>query len=243
METDMRDPTFRVELVFKTVTVFRIAIREYSIKDGKYLNFTRNENDRVRVKCNEKCSWEIYASQFEKDNPAAMETTYNNKHTCPHVLKNKHANSIWLAKRYINSIKPGKDFSVGEFMAKVRKYYVVQVSKPQIYRAKRKASILIQGTLKEQYVKLWDYAEELRRTIPGSTVIIEIEMSEDQTPIFKRIYVCLEACKRGWKSSCRNILGLDGCHTKGMHKAQLLVAIGIDADNSYYPVAYVVVEK
>ena len=27
---------------------------------------------------------------------------------------------------------------------------------------------------------------------------------------FKRMFVCLDACKRGWKGGCRPIIGLDG---------------------------------
>ena len=42
---------------------------------------------------------------------------------------------------------------------------------------------------------------------------------------------------------CRPILGFDGCHIKGHHTGQLLTAIGIDANNSIFHVAYAVVES
>ncbi|KAK0572242.1 hypothetical protein LWI29_028414 [Acer saccharum] len=130
-----------------------------------------------------------------------------------------------------------------DFLGKVRKDYVCQSSKAQVYRAKRKASLLIEGSLATQYAKLWDYAEEKRRSNPGSTVVIDTEKGLDKADMFRRIYICLEACKMDWISGCRPIIGLDACHTKGNHKAQLMFAIGIDADNSYYPIAYAIVEK
>lgn len=34
-------------------------------------------------------------------------------------------------------------------------------------------------------------------------------------PYFQRLYVCLEACKNGFKRGCRPIIGVDGCHLKG----------------------------
>ncbi|KAL5572511.1 hypothetical protein UlMin_022108 [Ulmus minor] len=57
------------------------------------------------------------------------------------------------------------------------------------------------------------------------------------------IYICFDACKKGWMMSCRRFLGLDGCHTKSFHKCQIFFALGIDADNSYFPVAYAIVES
>ncbi|PON32759.1 Zinc finger, PMZ-type [Parasponia andersonii] len=53
---------------------------------------------------------------------------------------------------------------MGDFMAKVKKDYTVRVSKPKVYRAKLKDTILLEGSLKKQYGKRWDYAKELRRS-------------------------------------------------------------------------------
>ncbi|KAL5583336.1 hypothetical protein UlMin_015778 [Ulmus minor] len=61
--------------------------------------------------------------------------------------------------------------------------------------------------------------------------------------MFRRIYICLVACTKGWLATCRPIIGLDSCHIKGYHKCQLMWAVGIDSDNGYNPIAYGVVEK
>ncbi|BAT96017.1 hypothetical protein VIGAN_08288300 [Vigna angularis var. angularis] len=70
----------------------------------------------------------------------------------------------------------------------------------------------IEGDFKEQYRRVYDYANELLRSNPGSTVKVHVEPNED-TPIFKRLYVCLKACKDNFVS-CRPIIGLDGCFLK-----------------------------
>ena len=44
----------------------------------------------------------------------------------------------------------------------------------------------------------------------GSTV--KIQTAND---MFKRMYVCLYACKRGFLVGCRPLIGIDGCHLKG----------------------------
>ncbi|KAK3231971.1 hypothetical protein Dsin_003852 [Dipteronia sinensis] len=91
--------------------------------------------------------------------------------------------------------------------------------------------------------KRMDYAEELKKINPGSTVVIDTELGPDDKNKFKRIYICFNACKQGLLHGCRKIIGLDACHVKAYHKAQLMWDVGIDADNGYYLIVYTVVEK
>ncbi|KAK8604204.1 hypothetical protein V6N13_099153 [Hibiscus sabdariffa] len=49
--------------------------------------------------------------------------------------------------------------------------------------------------------------------------------------------------KDGFKAGCRPIIGLDGCHLKGYYQGHLLAVVGIDADDSIYPIAFAVVER
>ena len=59
---------------------------------------------------------------------------------------------------------------------------------------------------------------------------------------FKRIYIRWDACKKGFLAGCRKLIGFDGCHIKGAYPSQLLSAVGIDAYNGMFPIAYSVVE-
>lgn len=59
-----------------------------------------------------------------------------------------------------------------------------------------------------------NYAKEIRRFNPNTTVIIKCGMS-NIGPVFKRIYVCLEACKDAFAHTCRPLIGLDACFLKG----------------------------
>lgn len=60
--------------------------------------------------------------------------------------------------------------------------------------------------------------------------------------VFKRIYVCLEACKAAFVTTCRPLIGLDECFLKGDFGGHLLTTIGKDADNQIILVAYGIVE-
>ncbi|KAK0573793.1 hypothetical protein LWI29_013610 [Acer saccharum] len=117
-------------------------------------------------------------------------------------------------QKYTKALKPGGNFNFGDFMGKVRKDYILAPSRSQVYQAKNKAGEIIQGSLYAQYGKLRDYAEELKRSNQGSTVVIDTELGANEEHIFRRIYICLNACKVGWLAGCRLIICLDACFTK-----------------------------
>lgn len=54
------------------------------------------------------------------------------------------------------------------------------------------------------------------------------------------MYICLDALKKGFVADCRKVIGLDGCFFKGDTNEELLCAIGRDANNQMYPIAWAV---
>ena len=84
---------------------------------------------------------------------------------------------------------------------------------------------------------------KLKKQNPSSSVVLKVELNENQEPVFQRIYIRLHACNEGFKAGCRPLIGLDGCHVKGPYPGQILSAVGIDANNQMFPIAYAVVES
>ncbi|XP_062117237.1 uncharacterized protein LOC133831059 [Humulus lupulus] len=179
-------------------------------------------------------TWRIQCSRLVK--------TLNNTHTCGRVFKNKNVTAKWLAEKFEKKWKTDPYWSRASFAQEVRDTTVGDVSLSIYYRARKLALKKIYGSLKEQYSLLWDYCEELKTSNPGTTVFMQCN-SEKGYPEFERLYVCLAACKLGFLAGCRPLVGLDGCHIKGHHQGQLLAAVGIDGNNSFFPVAYAVVES
>ncbi|XP_068304355.1 uncharacterized protein [Pyrus communis] len=105
------------------------------------------------------------------------------------------------------------------------------------YRAIVAAMKIIEGKHAEQYSRLWDFVEEIKKTNPGSTVKIKLDELR-----FQMMYVCLGACKEGFKHGCRALIGLDSYHLKSQQGGQLLVAVGIDPNDKTWVIAYAVVE-
>ena len=59
---------------------------------------------------------------------------------------------------------------------------------------------------------------------------------------FERLYIRFEVQMQGFHNCCRPIIGLDGCHLKGVYGGQLLSAVGRDGNNNLFPISLAVVE-
>ncbi|GJX50265.1 mutator type transposase [Tanacetum coccineum] len=120
------------------------------------------------------------------------------------------------------------------------------VNEGKAFRAKAKAAVSLRGDVKIQYALLRDYVMELKRCNPDTTIKIDVYGEEDPespTRLFRRIYVCLGALKKGFRKSGRELLGLDGAFIRGQYPGQMLTAVGVDANNGIYPVAYGIIES
>ncbi|XP_058783420.1 uncharacterized protein LOC131658103 [Vicia villosa] len=162
-----------------------------------------------------------------------------NDHTCRRTAKNRQAKTEWLAKKLIPILRHTPEMRPKGLIAESFEKWGVKLSSAQAYMAKTRALELIQGAESEQYSKLRNYAEELRRSNPNTTVMIKCGVS-DKRPVFERIYVCLEACKAAFSYTCRPLIGLDACFLKGEFGGQLMTAVGQDGNNQIYPIAYAV---
>ncbi|BFG20633.1 hypothetical protein CerSpe_069070 [Prunus speciosa] len=220
---------------FTNMEQCREAIRYCAVSCARALKWVRNDSYRVRLKCegdNKQtvpCPWMLYASYVGKG-PTTRIKTYVPRHICGRRQKTKYATSSWLSKRFDEELRDNPNMKVTDFMKLIRKQYVIDVTEAQVYKAKSFAKLRIQGSIQKQYGKLWNYCEELKSNNPGSTVIVKIDL-QGENPIFKRIYICFGALKKGFVEGCRPVVGFDGYHVKGSHSGQILTAVGVDGNN------------
>ena len=93
-----------------------------------------------------------------------------------------------------------------------------------------------------QFGKLWDYEAELKRSNKDiTTEICTADVNGVQQ--FVCFYICFEEFRTTWKKCCRPVIGLDGCFLKWDLEGDLLAAVGRDADNKMYPIAWAVVKR
>ncbi|KAB2613251.1 hypothetical protein D8674_035567 [Pyrus ussuriensis x Pyrus communis] len=120
-------------------------------------------------------------------------------------------------------LRRNPNMSVPNFMEMVRKHYNIDVTKDQVYKAKSFAATKIQGSSMVQN--------------PRSTVLVKTKLRGDD-PVFERMYIFYDACRKRFLEGCTTMVGFDGCHIKGNHPGQLLSDIRIDANNGMLPIAF-----
>lgn len=183
----------------------------------------------------------IYA-HVHSDKTSFQIRTVKLTHECSRTMNHNLASARYLALKYLDDFKSDTyAFKAVTFQEKVHQDLNVNISKWTAYRALREAKRVIHGRYDEQYELLHSYCAELRRSNPGSTVKLDTyEDFQTRQQHFRRIYVCLAALRAGFIAGCMKLVGLDGIFLKGPHTGVLLTAVGIDANNGMFPVAYAV---
>ncbi|XP_057418799.1 uncharacterized protein LOC130713008 [Lotus japonicus] len=231
---------FEVGQIFTNVDLFRNVVRNYALQNKKDLVFDKNDTKRIVIKCTEKCPFYLRASKYVQNNYFQI-VTFKDEHTCYLSNRNRQARPSFLAKKFVHLLRHTPHMKLKALAEEARHRWSVRLSRYQVSRARVKAIAMIEGATLEQYKHLRSYGEELRRSDPGTIVKIKT-MVDAGVVVFERIYVCLAACKRAFATTCRPLIGLDGCFLKGVYGGQLLTAVGKDGNNQMYHIAYAVVE-
>jgi len=232
--------SFQVGQVFANVELIKAAVKEYALQSRKNVYVKKNERKRVIVKCMPKCPFHMRFSRAEPKTYYVL-SRYRSGHKCYFTKKARLLKTTILAKKLVPILKHTPNMKLKALGEECKTRWGAHLSKFQLYRAKNKALEMIHGGIDEQYTHLRNYAEELLRSNPGSTVKIKCNAGLEG-PLFERMYVCFNASKRGFVQSCRPLIGLDGCFLKGRYAGHLLSAIGKDGNNQMMPIAFAVVE-
>ena len=96
-----------------------------------------------------------------------------------------------MCNKYVNHFRNNPKLSIGEFMNIVRSSLTFEVYHSSL--TKKKPPKQIQGTYIEQYAKLSNYCTEIKRTNPGSTLIVKTELVYDKL-VFEMIYIYMLRC-------------------------------------------------
>ncbi|GJY45816.1 hypothetical protein Tco_0434879 [Tanacetum coccineum] len=231
----------------------------YSVANGYQLWYEKSDNEKLLVRCgfDEKerrkkklprdpnklcCPFRLRVVKMHDGNSWHIRTLVD-EHTCTRqYYLGCLVTSKWIARQYEDKIRMNPDLKVVHLQEMVMKKYRVKTSYNQCSRARRIAIYNLKQNVGSQYDRLVDYAGELRKTNPGTTVQLCIDPLADGTHMFNSFYVCFHNIKEGWKAGCRKVIGLDGCFLKGVCQGELLEAIGRDGNNQIYPIAWAVVQ-
>ncbi|PIA57269.1 hypothetical protein AQUCO_00600184v1 [Aquilegia coerulea] len=129
------------------------------------------------------------------------------------------------------SLKPS------EVINEMQRDYRVPVNYYYARVGKKLAVKKIYGEEACSYSQLTFYMNTLKERDPDGRFILE---THQKTTKFSRIFIAFEACIHVFQY-CRPLLFLKACQLKTKYKGCLMAATGKNADNGFYPLAYVVV--
>ncbi|GJX40968.1 calcium/proton exchanger [Tanacetum coccineum] len=188
------------------------------------------------------CGFRLWASWMHNEHSFQIKSLHDD-HKCSRNYKlGSLVTYKWIAYHFSKEIINDPFIPYIKMRDQIRQKFLIDVSLGQCKRAKQRALYNHEGGLIEHYGRLWDYRQALLESNPGLTCRLEVEEVSSESTYFKRFYICFKGLKDGWLDGCRRIIGLDGCFLKHTCRGELLTAMGRDANNQMYPIAWAVVK-
>ncbi|GKC71898.1 mutator type transposase [Tanacetum coccineum] len=173
----------------------------------------------------DECPWAVQITKV-KNSETWEVRTYNEEHKCLQSRKIIACTHKFLSKGIVDQVEKNPDIPIRALQEELQRKYELGVSRQKAFRAKAAALNQVKGDYRQQYTMLRDYCLELRRANHDTTIKIEVErdsVSDLNTRMFKRIYICLGPLKKRFKACGRDLLGLDGAFMKGPYPAYAIV--------------------
>ncbi|KAL5189729.1 hypothetical protein HKD37_04G009347 [Glycine soja] len=149
----------------------------------------------------------------------------------------------WVAKVLLDKFRTSKRFTLPQIVQEMKSTYVVGITRSCAIFARKLALHKIEGDAIKQYTLLRRYNSELISINANNTFKIHVNRHVPTLPPrFGSFYMCMDACKSGFVDSCKPFIGVDDCHLKTRYGGHSLVVVTRDANDQYYPLAFVVVE-
>jgi hypothetical protein len=109
----------------------------------------------------------------------------------------------------------------------IKRDYNVKMTLLSCRHAKKMVLDLLSGKHNEQYKHTREYANVILKWNPSN-----LDFIQRDGVFFQKMYVLLVSCKRGFLDGCRPMICVDACFLKGLHGAQLHIAIVRDANDN-----------
>lgn len=237
------DGTLHYQQVFYSGVAFKEAVLDYALKSGRNIRQYRWDQMRLGYKCAMAgCNWRIYCSLSRKRNRWEV-TVYKNQHACSRNGECLMLTDPVIARLFLDKIRQDPELMMPmKIQEMIKDQWKITATRNQCQEARKKALRWIKKEHEDQFAHIRGYCKEIVTSNPESTVEVETVLGPDGIDLFDRFYVCFIILKRQWKATCRPIIGVDGTFLRGVMKGQLLVAIGRDACNKIYPIAWAVVQ-
>ncbi|KAK4852982.1 hypothetical protein QYF36_001880 [Acer negundo] len=121
---DMANPIFKIGMEFGSTNVFRKAIMAHAIKRMRNIKFQKNDPNRVKAICKDKCcNWFVFVYWLGDHKTFKIESMLD-AHNCAMSFKNTFVNSKMIVDRFAQAMEKMRFESVAAYEWLVDKYHV-----------------------------------------------------------------------------------------------------------------------
>lgn len=222
---------------------FKEAVLEYALSKARNIVQNRWDKTKLSFKCGigGKCKWRVYCS-YDKPRQCWLVKTRYKYHSCTPNGKCKLLKSPVIARIFLDKLREDSGLMPEKIQEQIKDIWKLVASRNQCQRGRLLALKWLEKEYADQFAHLRGYVREIEKTNPGSIVVLDTSRNAAGKDVFDRFYVCFEKLRSSWRGYCRPIIGLDGTFLKSEVKGILLTAVGRDANNQIYPVAWAVVQ-
>ena len=229
-----------VGMKFRYKKQLKEDVNNYKIVKGYNLKITKSDTVRFQCLClGNGCNWSMWASKCKNESSFQL-SKMENPHSCiPFSFEqgSRYMLTSWLVDYCTETFRLQPTLRVSELKGLVDKDHNYKATLSMCSRIRAKALHAIIGEYKGQFGQIRDYLYELCKKNPSTTIKVKTFKDGDDR-VFKFLYICLRILKMDFLDGCKRVISLDACFLKSHWNGQVFVAVGRDANNQMYALAW-----
>ena len=232
---------FRIGQVYDDKKVLKQKLSLYAVTKNFQFKVVCSSTTRYEVHCfHDTCKWKLRANKIPHSEKLWIVKTYFREHACLQYSQAMNGNHRQATSRVIgDAIKEKYDGIARVYKPREIKFdfklkYGVDISYDKAWRAREHALNSVRGTAEESFSRLPLYFAMLESKNPGTVTRI----ATDDGQCFKYCFMALGASIRGFRSSIRPVVVVDGTTLKHRYRGYLYIASAVDGNGQIFPLAF-----
>ncbi|KAI0511363.1 hypothetical protein KFK09_011993 [Dendrobium nobile] len=230
--------------MFKDKEALKQSLQEYSIRRHVEYEVLRSTKKIFNVRCTQKgCPWQV-RSRLAKRLQRFKIKYYGGDHTCSistSIGDHKQCDTKFISKCILPLMKRKSTVTPAEIIVWMENEYNIKISYSKAWLGLNKALKKIHGSWDDSYTMLQEYLNAIQEANPGTAIQL-LTNEKGEVREFHRLFWSFNACIEGFRH-LRPLITIDSAELHGKYSGSLLVATGVDGNDSLFPLAFAVAES
>ncbi|GKE83156.1 uncharacterized protein Tco_1553156, partial [Tanacetum coccineum] len=224
------------------------AIKLHAIRTHKYFEVVETCPTIWKIRCKlhsqSGCKWQVRASKLKRNGYFEI-TKYIGPHTCLHYkITQDHPNldARLIAQETEHLIKEQPSISIPALRAEIINKLGYTPSYKKVWMGKEKAIEHVFGNWDDSYTALPKFLSALQHFNRDSVVEWFVTRLDNNQVEFIRVFWAFAPSIKGFEH-CRPVISIDATHLYGKYNGKMMIAMGVDANNQIFPLAFAIAEN